>query len=237
MNKKIKPFQFKKFSVEHDKCAMKVGFDGALLAVWAHHKNPLEILDIGSGSGLISLILRQRFEHANILAIEPNKNAFIQSKINFKNSPFEKKINLLLTNLQSFSCEHKFDLILSNPPFFSEDTDSSDKDRNEARQEKYLPLIQLLGNVKKLLNKEGKFFLIYPTWEASRVFLEASNLNLHICTITKIFSKKQKPSKRTIFEFQLESCNSIHKEFVSGNQDVGYSKPYSELMKEFYTIF
>ena len=79
MDKKIKPFQFKKFSIEHDKCAMKVGFDGALLAVWAHHKNPLEILDIGSGSGLISLILRQRFEYANILAIEPNKNAFIQS--------------------------------------------------------------------------------------------------------------------------------------------------------------
>ena len=237
MDKKIKPFQFKKFSIEHDKCAMKVGFDGALLAVWAHHKNPLEILDIGSGSGLISLILRQRFEHANILAIEPNKNAFIQSEINFKNSPFEKKISLLLTTLQSFSSEHKFDLILSNPPFFSEDTDSSNKDRNEARQEKHLPLKQLLGNAKKLLNKEGKFFLIYPTWEASRVVLEASNLNLHICTQTTIFSKKQKPSKRTIFEFQLEPCNTIHKEFISGNQDVGYSKSYSELMKEFYTIF
>ena len=237
MSKKIKPFQFKKFSIEHDKCAMKVGFDGALLAVWAHHETPLEILDIGSGSGLISLILRQRFEHANILAIEPNKSAFIQSEINFKNSPFKKKISLLLTNLQAFSSEHKFDLILSNPPFFSEDTDCSDKDRNEARQEKFLPLKQLLDGAKKLLNKKGKFFLIYPTWEASRVVREASNLNLHICIQTTIFSKKEKPSKRTIFEFQLEPCNTIYEEFVSGNQDVGYSKPYSDLMKEFYTIF
>ena len=70
MNKKIKPFQFKEFTIEHDKCAMKVGFDGALLAVWGKHNNPLEILDIGSGSGMISLILRQRFKHANILALE-----------------------------------------------------------------------------------------------------------------------------------------------------------------------
>ena len=91
MNKKAKPFRFKKFVIEHDKCAMKVGFDGALLGVWAQHKNPIEILDIGSGSGLISLILRQRFNNANISAIEPNKNAFTQSEINFQNAPFKKK--------------------------------------------------------------------------------------------------------------------------------------------------
>ena len=237
MNKKIKPFQFKEFTIEHDKCAMKVGFDGALLAVWGKHNNPLEILDIGSGSGLISLILRQRFKHANILAIEPNKNAFIQSDINFKNAPFEKKINLLRTDLQSFSSKIKFDLILSNPPFFSEDTKSDNNDRNEARQEKYLPLSQLLNGAKKLLSKKGKFFLIYPTWEVSRVIHEANKLNLFVGVQTTIFSKKQKPSKRTIFEFQLEPCTTVFEEFISGNQDVGYSKQYSELMKNFYTIF
>tara|TARA_B100000963_G_C22585083_1_gene652674 strand:- start:413 stop:1126 length:714 start_codon:yes stop_codon:yes gene_type:complete len=237
MNKKIKPFQFKEFTIEHDKCAMKVGFDGALLAAWGKHKNPLEILDIGSGSGLISLILRQRFKHSNILAIESNKNAFIQSNINFTNAPFEKKINLLQTNLQSFSSKIKFDLILSNPPFFTEDTESYDKDRNEARLEKYLPLGELLKGAKKLLNKKGKFFLIYPTWEVSRVIHEASNTGLFIGVQTTIFSKKQKASKRTIFEFQLEPCTTVFEEFISGNQDVGYSKQYSELMKNFYTIF
>lgn len=237
MNKKIKPFQFKEFTIEHDKCAMKVGFDGALLAVWGKHNNPLEILDIGSGSGMISLILRQRFKHANILALEPNKNAFIQSVINFKNAPFEKKINLLRTDLQSFSSKIKFDLILSNPPFFSEDTKSDNNDRNEARQEIYLPLSQLLYGAKKLLNKKGKFFLIYPTWEVNRVIHEANKLDLFVGVQTTIFSKKQKPSKRTIFEFQLEPCITVFEEFISGNQDVGYSKQYSELMKNFYTIF
>ncbi len=237
MNKKTKPFRFKEFSIEHDKCAMKVGFDGALLAVWAKHTNPKEILDIGSGSGLISLILRQRYKRANILAIEPNKNATLQSKINFKNAPFKKRINLLNTDLQSFISNNKFDLILSNPPFFTEDTESKDHDRNQARQEKFLPLKELLNGAKKLLNKEGSFFLIYPTWEAERVIQETSSLNLFINFQTTIFSKKQKPSKRTIFEIQKEPCFTIHEEFISGNQDVGYSKEYAELMKEFYTIF
>ena len=237
MNKKNKPFRFKKFTIEHDKCAMKVGFDGALLGVWAQHKNPIEILDIGSGSGLISLILRQRFNNANILAIEPNKNAFKQSEINFKNSPFKKKISLLSKDLQSFNSEKKFDLIISNPPFFTEDTESYDSDRNQARQEKYLPLKQLLENSKKLLNKKGGVYIIYPTWEASRVIHEAGSTGLFIRSQTTIFSKKQKPSKRTIFELQKEPCTPIHRDFISGNQDVGFSKEYKNLMRDFYTIF
>ena len=237
MNKKAKPFRFKKFVIEHDKCAMKVGFDGALLGVWAQHKNPIEILDIGSGSGLISLILRQRFNNANISAIEPNKNAFTQSEINFQNAPFKKKINLFLKDLQSFESENKFDLIISNPPFFTEDTGSDNHDRNQARQEKYLPLKQLLENSKKLLNERGKIYIIYPTWETNRVIHETGSLGLFIRTQTTIFSKKQKPSKRTIFELKKEPCNPIIKEFISGNQDVGFSKEYQELMKDFYIIF
>lgn len=237
MNKKAKPFRFKKFVIEHDKCAMKVGFDGALLGVWAQHKNPIEILDIGSGSGLISLLLRQRYPDANILAIEPNRNAVLQSKINFKNSPFKKEINLNSINFQSFKRENKFDLILSNPPFFSEETESENQDRNEARQEKHLPLNKLLSGIINLLNKEGSFYLIYPTWETDRVVSEAKNANLYIQNQTKIFSKKQKPSKRTIFKLQGEPCITSFNEFISGNQDTGYSKEYAELMKDFYTIF
>lgn len=237
MSKKARPFRFKKFIIEHDKCAMKVGFDGTLLGVWAKHKNPIEILDIGSGSGLISLILRQRFNNANIFAIEPNKNAFIQSEINFKNAPFKKEINLFLKDLQSFESKNKFDLIISNPPFFTEDTESDDHDRNQARQEKYLPLKQLLENSNKLLKQRGKIYIIYPTWEANRVIQETGSLGIFIRTQTTIFSKKQKPSKRTIFELQKEPCSPIHKEFITGNQDVGFSREYQDLMKDFYTIF
>tara|TARA_B100000676_G_C17998827_1_gene799562 strand:+ start:428 stop:1141 length:714 start_codon:yes stop_codon:yes gene_type:complete len=237
MNKFIKPFRFKKFTIHHDKCAMKVGFDGALLAAWAQHSKPNQILDIGSGSGLISLILRQRYPNANITAIEPNKNAFIQSEINFKNSPFEKEIFLFQKELQSFSTKKKFELILSNPPFFSEDTESKDSDRNQARQEKYLPLADLLSNVQALLNNNGKFFLIYPTWETNRVLYETDKTKLFIKKQTTIYSSRQKPSKRTIFEFQLEPCNKTCQEFESGNQDIGYTQKYAELMKELYIIF
>ena len=223
--------------MEHDKCAMKIGFDGALLGAWANHENPNSILDIGTGSGLISMILRQRFPESEITAIEPNNNAIKQSKINFDKSPFEKEINLVQTKLQTFDTATKFDLILSNPPFFTEDTGSDDEDRNEARQEKFLPIIELLSRAKDLLSESGKFYLIYPTWEIQRVIESAENLNLFISNQTTIYSRKEKPSKRTILEFQSSPCNTIQSEFISGNQDVGYSNEYKQLMKDFYIIF
>ena len=237
MTKIAKPFKFKKFTIEHDKCAMKVGFDGALLGVWAKHKNPENILDIGTGSGLISLILRQRFPKANIHAVEPNSNAVIQAKINFSNSPFEKGIELHETKFQAFTPDRKFDLILSNPPFFTEDKGSNDSDRNEARQEKFLPIHELMHGIKNLLNNSGKFLLIYPTWETERVVKSAEDLNLFVSNQTVVHSRIDKPSKRTIFEIQQESCNKQTKIFISGNQDVGYTNDYKKLMSDFYTIF
>lgn len=237
MNKQIKPFHFKQFTIEHDKCAMKVGFDGALLGAWANHENPNHILDIGTGSGLIALILRQRFPQSEITAIEPNKNALIQAEINFSNAPFKKNIILINSDLTSFNHSTKFDVILSNPPFFSEDTGGLDIDRNQARQEKFLPLHSLLSKSKSLLTDSGTFFLIYPTWESERILEISRNLNLYICKQTTIYSRKEKPSKRTIFEFKLSPCKTKLADFISGNQDVGYSIEYKQLMKQFYTIF
>lgn len=237
MTKPSKPFRFKQFTIEHDKCAMKVGFDGALLAAWATFNNPINVLDIGAGSGLISLILRQRFQDSNITSIEPNKNAIIQSNINFNNSPFKKEIDLIETKLQDYDTDLKFDLILSNPPFFTEETGGDDEDRNQARQEKYLPINDLLTQVDSLLSNEGKFYLIYPTWEITRVIESASKLNIYISEQTTIYSNKKKPSKRTILEFQKKPCSPVLKDFTSGNQDIGYSNKYKELMKDLYIIF
>lgn len=237
MSKPVRPFKFKQFTIEHDKCAMKVGFDGALLGVWANHSAVNSILDIGTGSGLIALILRQRFPGSKITALEPNTSAFKQAQINFGNSPFEKDIELVESNLQSFTCDHKFDMILSNPPFFTEETGSDNLDRNEARQEKFLPLNELMKGAKNFLSENGHFFLIYPTWEAKRVIDEVEKLNLFITIQTTIFSKKEKPSKRTIFQIQKSPCTTTRNDFTSGNQDIGYSPEYRELMKEFYTIF
>lgn len=237
MTKVSKPFNFKKFTIEHDKCAMKVGFDGALLGVWAEHSNPKKILDIGTGSGLISLILRQRFPASEIYAIEPNSNAIIQSNINFNNSPFKKRIMLFETKFQEFSTKVKFDLILSNPPFFSEDKGSDNLDRNEARQEKFLPIEELISGAKTLLNESGKFFFIYPTWETEKVIKSIKYFNLFISVQTVIHSRLEKTSKRTIFEIQKEPCVTENKIFISGNQDVGFSHEYKKLMKDFYTIF
>lgn len=223
--------------MEHDKCAMKIGFDGALLAAWVKHDNPLNILDIGCGSGLISMMLRQRFPNANITAIDPNEGAIQQSEINFRNSPFEKGFELIKTSLQDFEPKIKFDLILTNPPFFTEDTSSGDLNRDQARMEKFLPLQELLYNVKKLLTEDGKSYLIYPTWETNRVLKKTEEQNMFISEQTTIFSRKDKPSKRTIFTIKTSESSKIEKEFVSGNQDVGYTDQYKTLLENFYTIF
>lgn len=223
--------------MEHDKCAMKIGFDGALLAAWAKHDNPVNILDIGCGSGLISMMLRQRFPNANITAIDPNEGAIQQSEINFKNSPFEKGFELIKTSLQDFTPQNKFDLILSNPPFFTEDTSSGDLNRDQARMEKYLPLEDLLKKAKSMLSEKGKLYLIYPTWEQNNVENISQKTALKIAVKTTIYSRKEKPSKRTIFEFDLRASETIIDEFISGNQDVGYMSGYKVLLKDFYTIF
>lgn len=237
MSKYKKPFHFKQFVMEHDKCAMKIGFDGALLAAWAQFDNPKNILDVGCGSGLMALMLRQRFLNTEITAIDPNEGAITQSEINFNNSPFEKGFNLLQTSFQDFSTLDKFDLILSNPPFFTEDTSSGDENRDQARMEKFLPIDSLLAKARSLLRPSGKFYLIYPTWESKRVMDSAQQIGLSIKTQTTIFSRKDKPSKRTIFEFGNLNGLPERKEFVSGNQDVGYSDEYKNLLKDFYTIF
>ena len=237
MSKYAKPFQFKQFSIEHDKCAMKVGFDGALLAAWVSSPNPIKILDIGTGSGLIPMMLRQKFPLAKITTIDPNSNAIKQAKINFNNSPFENGFELIKTSLQDFEPTCKFDLILSNPPFFTEETGSDDEDRNQARQEKFLPLTTLLQKAKVLLSDSGIFYLIYPTWESERVEAESKKLNLSISKQTKIFSSQKKASKRTIFEFTNQTKKTIYQDFISGNQDIGYTNEYQELLKDFYIIF
>lgn len=237
MSKYKKPFRFKQFTMEHDKCAMKIGFDGALLAAWVNPNNPLNILDIGCGSGLISMMLRQRFPNANITAIDPNEGAIIQSEINFSNSPFEKGFELKKTTLQDFETENKFDLILSNPPFFTEDTGSGDLNRDQARMEKYLPLEELLSKIKSLLTTTGQFYLIYPTWESEKIISYCNENDLYINTQTLVFSNREKPSKRSIFEISLVKKDTILNEFISGNQDIGYTKEYQSLLKDFYTIF
>ena len=167
MTKVLPPFKFKQFVVAHDQCAMKVGVDGVLTGAWATHESPNTILDIGTGSGLIALMLQQRFPTATVFAIEPNSNAFQQAQGNFKTNA--ANIHLLQESLQNSHFLQKFDLIVTNPPFFKENVASNDLNRDEARQEKFLPLNELLKICTSLLEPDGKLVFIYPTLDCTTV--------------------------------------------------------------------
>ena len=151
----MKPFIFKQFKIQQDNTAMKVGTDGVLLGAWADSENATNILDIGTGTGLIALMLAQRNLKANITAIEIDEQASLQASENFNNSPWEIRLSIKNLKLQDFVVEEKFDLIVSNPPFFNNTFQANSSERNIARQTETLSFNELLKNTASLLSENG----------------------------------------------------------------------------------
>ena len=160
-----KPFQFKQFTIHQDKTAMKVGTDGVLLGAWAQIKSEVfSVLDIGAGTGLIALMMAQKSNAEVIDAIELNDDAYEQTVENFENSDWGDRLFCYHASLQEFTdeIEDKYDLIVSNPPFYSDDFKSDNKQRDLARFEDALPFTHLLESVSKLLSETGIFSVIIP---------------------------------------------------------------------------
>ena len=150
----MKPFKFKQFTINQDRCAMKIGTDGVLLGAWTSiETNPFSILDIGAGTGIIALMLSQRSNAENIEAIEIDANAYEQCVENFEASPWADRLFCYHAGLDELveEIDEQYDLIVSNPPFFSEEVSSGNDARDKARQNQSLPFDELLNGVSKLL--------------------------------------------------------------------------------------
>ncbi len=160
-----KPFKFKQFEINQDKCAMKIGTDGVLLGAWTSiQQNPFSILDIGAGTGIIALMLAQR-SHAELIdAIEIDGDAYEQCVNNFEQSPWGDRLFCYHASLDEFvaEIEDQYDLIISNPPFYSEDYKSENQQRDLARFNDALPFDHLIESVSKLLSENGIFSVIVP---------------------------------------------------------------------------
>ncbi|NHE59205.1 tRNA1(Val) (adenine(37)-N6)-methyltransferase [Cyclobacterium plantarum] len=159
-------FQFKQFRIEQDRCAMKMGTDAVILGALAHLGNAKIILDIGTGTGVIALMLAQRFPDARVHGVEIEAQAFSQAAQNFRKSPWNDRMEIFHAAFQDYSKSHskKYDLIVSNPPYFSNQLKSSNARKNWARHDDQLSLKDLLG-VWQLLSEEGLFWLILPLRE------------------------------------------------------------------------
>jgi len=232
-----KPFKFKQFSIAQDHCAMKIGTDGVLLGAWAatEHK-PKSILDIGAGTGLLSLMMAQRSLAENIEAIEIDTNAYEQCVENFEASPWADRLFCYHAGLDEFiaELEEPFDLIISNPPFYSENVSSGNSARNKARQTQSLPFDELLEGVSKLLSADGLFTTIIPYHAASTFIKLAATFGLSPNRVLRVKGNPSAEIKRSLLEFSFKEGKLSEDELTIEIKRHAYTKEYTELTKAFY---
>ena len=227
----MKPFHFKNFSILQSKNVFRVGTDGVLLGVLSKVNGAQKILEVGTGTGLISIMIAQRNPIASIFALDINEEAVKIAEENFNNSPFNLRLNVKLQDFKTFETEEKFDLIISNPPYFEEN--SSKKDIL-ARQQTELSFDTLIEKSAKLLAKNGKFAVIIP-FESGEYFEKtAFENNLFLSRKVKIFGIKNSTPKRWILEFGLLSSEILEEEFTIEKFPRVYSEEYLELTKDFH---
>lgn len=227
-------FQFKQFTVWHDKCAMKVGTDGVLLGAWANVCNVDSVLDIGTGTGLVALMIAQR-SSASIRAIEIDGNAAIQAVENKERTPWKDRITVEHTDFKEYNSDKKYDLIVSNPPYFTDSLVSPDKKRSTARHANELTFGELIEGVSRLLAPNGAFSLIIPTDNLSKMEEIASAFNLYPARQTHVLPKPGSAPKRTLVTFTFGEKENIETdELIVELSRHQYSTDYISLTKEFY---
>jgi tRNA1Val (adenine37-N6)-methyltransferase len=232
-------FRFKQFTITHDRCAMKVGTDGVLLGAWINTKNSKKILDIGTGSGLIAIMLGQR-SNASIEAIEIDQSACIQAAENISNCPWSSKISVNNISLQDYTSllQKQFDLIVCNPPFFKKSLQSSLPLRNMARHDNILTHSEIISCVVKILKPGGRFGLIIPYTEGIQFNAKALKKGLFCIRKTSVKTKPRSPVKRLLMEFSTIPENYQENSLIiAGERDEEYSKEYKDLTKDFYLNF
>jgi tRNA1Val (adenine37-N6)-methyltransferase len=232
-----KPFHFKHFTINQNRCAMKVGTDGVLLGAWTslEHK-PDSILDIGGGTGLIALMLAQRSAAQRIDALEIDSTAFEQCVENFEESIWGDRLFCYHAGLDEFADEvdEKYELIVSNPPFHSEVVPSGNAARDKARQNQSLPFVNLLEGVAKLLSQKGCFSTIIPYKEEALFTAMAANMKLFPNRITHVRGHASAKFKRSLLSLGFDKKNVKSDVLTIEIERHRYTREYIQLTRDFY---
>lgn len=230
-------FKFKQFVVEQDQCAMKVGTDGVLLGAWASVvENPDSILDIGAGTGLISLMLAQRSASQVIDAIEVDPSAYEQCVVNFENSSWGDRLFCYHASFDAFfeEMDEQYDLIVSNPPFFDVSISSLDS-RVVARSKVLLSFELLLLGVDQLLSKTGLFSVVIPYQDEEGFVKIAVAYSLFVKRVTRVKGTLESKVKRSLIEFTRDAdCLPVKDQLILEKERHVYTEDYFELVKDFY---
>ena len=230
-------FNFKQFHVNQDRCAMKIGTDGVLLGAWTPIiNNPYNVLDIGAGTGILSLMLAQRSNAEQIDAIEIDEDAYEQCVENFEASPWSDKLFCFHAGLDEFvdEPEDEYDLIISNPPFYTDDYKSDNSSRDLARFEDALPFEELIEAAALLLSDNGIFSVIIPFKEEERFVSLCKELDLFPLKITRVKGTPTTEIKRSLLAFCKMEQTPLIDELVIEISRHNYTPEYIELTKDFY---
>ncbi len=254
-------FRFKQFYVHDEQCAMKVGTDGVLLGAWAasinyplttNHCTPCACLDIGTGSGLIALMLAQRFPQANIVGIDIEENAVHQANANFAASPWSSRLHAKRIALQDMPSlplmgesegahlppcggDKRGALIVSNPPYFQNSLRNPDAARSTARHTDTLSYDDLLHHSARLLADNGILSLILPIEAEPTIITLAAQYGLYPTRLCRVRGNARKPYKRLLIEFQKTPADTIHEETLTLEDAPNQrSEAYRSLTHDFY---
>lgn len=228
-------FRFRQFTVHQEKCAMKVGTDAVLLGSWVQPYAALRILDIGTGTGLIALMLAQK-SLAQIDAIDIDEGAFLQAKENFRISPWFDRLHIFHKSFQDFVSENpgQYDLIVSNPPYFQHASKPSHESRINARHNDSLSFGELIKGVKKILSPAGRFCVILPFKEGMEFMDQAHSEGLFCHHLIRVKTKASKAEKRLMMEFGYHFGLLTEEELIIQEEDNSFTENYIKLTKEYY---
>jgi tRNA1Val (adenine37-N6)-methyltransferase len=230
--KKSAPFHFKQFAIDQSKNPQKVGTDSMLLGAWSNTKHN-HILDIGTGTGILALMLAQQNPNSKITAIEPDLISLEEARTNFCESPFSNQIHGIHSSLQDYKSERKFDLIISNPPYFENSTLSANNSKNKARHTLDLPIDDLYRFASALISEDGLLNLIFPFDLEEIHFSTAKKQNLFPAKILRT-KKESGEFKRTLVSYSFKNEIAKESEMIVKYTDNSYSKNYIEMTKDFY---
>ncbi len=230
-------FQFKQFSVKQDKAAMKVGTDGVLLGSWTPlDNNPYTILDIGTGTGLVALMLAQRSEAQQIDALEIEENAYEQAVENFEESPWNDRLFCYHAGLDEFveEIEEEYDLIVCNPPFFESNNQIKNQAREKARFYDILPFEELIEGASILLSDIGVFTVVIPFEEEEKFISIARECSLFPFKITHVRGAVTSKVKRSLIAFSKEEREVVLDTLTLEIERHHYTSEFKALVKDFY---
>lgn len=229
-------FSFKKFTVYHDKCAMKVGTDGVLLGAWVKLGKVRRVLDVGTGTGLVALMLSQRSEgFISIDAIDIDEDAVLQTLENVERASF-RNVKAIHSSLQDYvaKCDAKYDMIVSNPPYFSSSLHSPDGQRTLARHTNSLPMVEFMNISARLLSSDGYLSLIFPYAEKDLLIDLAENAGLFVSRITNVYPMPHLNAKRVLLEFSKMKQDTEIADLIIEKERHIYTDDFTELVKDFY---